>query len=346
MAVDLTVSREFSSQLLAWVRGKGRILIVAHDNPDPDALASALALQHLLLKVLGQSATLTYGGVIGRGENRTMVRELGIEAVPLENLDLSQFGVVCMVDTQPEAGNTSFPAGREVQVVIDHHPARDSCRRCRWVDIRENYGATATILLEYLLAQEVTFGTRLATSLFYAIKSETQDLGREGGKADRDAYMQLLPLANIRILFAITHPKLPRDYFHAFHRAIENARSHGPLLVFNLYRIDHPEIVAEMADFLMSAEGVTVVLGMGRYEDREILSLRTLSEEIIAGEVMRALVDGFGSAGGHGMTAGGQIRLLATSDTAQRKLEATLTKRLLDILGYPRRHSQKLLPTR
>jgi nanoRNase/pAp phosphatase (c-di-AMP/oligoRNAs hydrolase) len=344
MAVDLTASREFSSQVLAWMRGKGRILIVAHDNPDPDALASALALHHLILKVLGQSATLTFGGVIGRGENRTMVRELGIEAVPLENLDLGQFGVVCMVDTQPEAGNTSFPAGRDVHVVIDHHPPRDVCQRCRWVDIREGYGATATIIFEYLLAQEVTFGTRLATSLFYAIKSETQDLGREGGKADRDAYMHLLPLANIRILFAITHPKVPRDYFHAFNKAIENARSYGQLLVFNLYRIDHPDMVAEMADFLMRAEGVAVVLGMGHYEDKEILSLRTLSEEIVAGEIMRVLVDGLGTAGGHGMTAGGQIRPMAASRAAQHRLEVTLTRRLLDLLGYPQSRGKKLVP--
>jgi nanoRNase/pAp phosphatase (c-di-AMP/oligoRNAs hydrolase) len=344
MAADLTTSREFSSKMLAWMRGKGRILIVAHDNPDPDALASALALQHLIMKVLGQSATLTYGGVIGRGENRTMVRELDIEAVPLEGLDLSPFGIVCMVDTQPEAGNTSFPIGREVHVVIDHHPASSACQRCRWVDIRDGYGATATILFEYLLAQETTFGTRLATSLFYAIKSETQDLGREGGKADRDAYMQLLPLTNIHILFAITHPKVPRDYFHTFNRAIENSRSYGPLLVFNLYQIDHPEIVAEMADFLMRAEGVDVVLGMGRYVGNEILSMRTLSEEIVAGEIMRVLVDGLGSAGGHGMTAGGQIRDMAASRAAQRKLEVTLTRRLLDLLGYPRRRGTKLLP--
>jgi nanoRNase/pAp phosphatase (c-di-AMP/oligoRNAs hydrolase) len=344
MAIDLTTSREFAGKVLTWMRGKGRILIVTHDNPDPDALASALALQHLIIKVLGQSATLSFGGVIGRGENRTMVRELGIEAVSLESLDLDQFGVVCMVDTQPEAGNTSFPAGRDVHLVIDHHPPRDVCQRCRWVDIREGYGATATILFEYLLAQEVTFGTRLATSLFYAIKSETQDLGREGGKADREAYMHLLPLANIRILFAITHPKMPRDYFQAFNRAIENSRSYGPLLVFNLYRIDHPEIVAEMADFLMRAEGIDVVLGMGCYEDKEVLSLRTLSEEIVAGEVMRALVHGLGGAGGHGMTAGGQISPMPTSRAAQRRLEVTLTRRLLEILGYPPSRGRKLLP--
>jgi nanoRNase/pAp phosphatase (c-di-AMP/oligoRNAs hydrolase) len=344
MAVDLKTSREFSGQVLDWMRGKGRILIVAHDNPDPDALASALALKHLILKVLGQSATLTYGGIIGRGENRAMVRELGIEAVPLESLDLSQFAIVCMVDTQPAAGNTSFPAWRDVHVVIDHHPPMDKCRQCRWVDIREDYGATATILLEYLQALEVTFGTRLATSLFYAIKSETQDLGREGGKADRDAYMHLLPLTNVHILFAITHPKVPRDYFHSFNRAIENSRSYGPLLVFNLYQVDHPEIVAEMADFLMRAEGIDVVLGMGRYEDKEILSLRTLSEEIIAGEIMRELVDGLGSAGGHGMTAGGQILSMAPSRAAQRKLEITLTRRLLDLLGFRQRRGQKLLP--
>ena len=35
----------FVNQLIDWVRGKGRILIVTHDNPDPDALAAAVALR-------------------------------------------------------------------------------------------------------------------------------------------------------------------------------------------------------------------------------------------------------------------------------------------------------------
>ncbi|MEZ4484794.1 MAG: DHH family phosphoesterase, partial [Syntrophotaleaceae bacterium] len=269
-------SRKFSSEFIEWLRGKGPVLIVTHDHPDPDSLAAAMALKHLILVKTGQKATVAYGGVVGRGENKVMVEKLEIELVRLEEVDLRQYKVVCMVDTQPQAGNNSLPADCRVDLVIDHHPLRKASLKCRWVDVRDDYGASATILFEYLLAQEVTLCTKLATILFYAIKSETQDLGREWNRADRLAYLHLLPLSNNRILFDITHPEVPREYFAAFSMAIRNARIFSDVLVFNLYDIDNPDIVAEMADFLLRVDQVKVVLGMGRYQGGEILSFRTL----------------------------------------------------------------------
>lgn len=345
MPIDLSRSRERAGQLVEWVRGKGRILIVAHDNPDPDSLAAAFALKHLFLMKTGQEATIAFGGVIGRGENRIMVSELEIAAVVIDTLDLGEYEVVCMVDTQPGTGNNSYPPELPVHVVIDHHPLRVSCQGCRWVDVRDDYGASATILFEYLLSQDVYLSTKLATILLYAIKSETQDLGREWHRADREAYLHLVPLANNRILFKITHPESPREYFGSYSRAIKNARTYENVLVFNLYEIGNPDIVAEMADFLLRVEGIDVVLGMGHYREMEILSLRTLSEKVVAGEVMQQVVDGLGTAGGHGMTAGGQVRLLQGAVALQRELEATLTRRLLETLGMKPIRGKKLIPS-
>jgi nanoRNase/pAp phosphatase (c-di-AMP/oligoRNAs hydrolase) len=344
MALDLARSREFSDQLLNWIHGKGKVLIVSHDNPDPDSLAAAMALKHLLLQKTGQDAVITYGGIIGRGENQAMARELEIAAVHVAQLDLEQFKVVCMVDTQPGTGNNSYPSDRPVHLVIDHHHPRDICQTCRWSDVRENYGASATILLEYLLAQEVSFGTKLATMLYYAIKSETQDLGRDWIKADRDAYLYLLPLVNNRILRKITHPKVPRSYFQSYNRAIENSLLYDELLVFNLYQVHNPDIVAEMADFLLRVEGVEVVLGMGHYQDQEILSLRTDRADVFAGEIIRRVIQDLGTAGGHHMTAGGQIKQLKGDPAVQKELENRLTSRLLDILKLPHKKGEPLIP--
>jgi nanoRNase/pAp phosphatase (c-di-AMP/oligoRNAs hydrolase) len=345
MPIDLERSRERAGQLVEWVRGKGRILIVAHDNPDPDSLAAAFALRHLFLVKTGQEATIAFGGIIGRGENRLMVRELEIDAVAIDTLDLDEFEVVCLVDTQPGTGNNSYPVELPVHMVIDHHPTRISCQNCRWVDVREEYGACATILFEYLLSQDVYLSTKLATILFYAIKSETQDLGREWHRADREAYLHLVPLVNNRILFKITHPESPREYFSSYNRAIKNARIYENVLVFNLYEIDHPDIVAEMADFLLRVEGIETVLGMGHYRETEILSLRTLSQSVVAGDVMQQVVDGLGTAGGHGMSAGGQVRPLQGGATVQRELETSLTRRLLETLGMKPIRGRKLIPS-
>lgn len=343
MPVDLNRSLEFSRTLVEWVRGKGRILIFCHDNPDPDSLATAYALQHLFLVKTGQKATITFGGIIGRGENRTMVRLLEIDAVKVQDLDLREYSVFCAVDTQPGTGNNSIPAECRPDVVIDHHPLRDDTGQVRLVDVREDYGAAATILFEYLRAHEVSINTKLATILFYAIKSETQDLGREWSKADREAYLSLVPLVNNHILYEITHPQAPRGYFSSFNKAIESARTYGEVLVFNLYDIEVPDMVSEMADFLLRVDDVAVVMGMGHYNGMGVLSLRTLREDLNAGDLIQQVVQGIGTAGGHGMIAGGQVRPFPETRAKQHELENTLTGRLLEALGIKKSKGLSLL---
>lgn len=332
MSIDLTRSASFSNHLIEWLRGKSPILIVTHDHPDPDALAAAYALRHLILVKTCQEATIAFEGVIGRSENLAMVRELEIESVPLGRLDPDDFAVICMVDAQPGTGNTSLPADCAIDVVIDHHPLRDATAACRWVDVRPDYGAAATILFEYLQAQDVSIATKLATILFYAVKSETQSLGRAWTRADREAYLDLLPLCNNRILYEITHPPLNRTYFTRVNTAIESARIHGDVLVFDLGAIIHPEIVAEMADLLLRAEGVRVAFGTGICEGEGVISLRARDPEVNVGDLVQQVTAGIGTSGGHGMSAGGQIRPLPADPAAQAALTAEMVRRLLAAL--------------
>jgi len=328
----MTHSAAFSTRIIDWLRGKGPILIVTHDHPDPDSLAAAYAFRHLILVKTNQEATIAFGGGIGRGENRAMVRELDIPAVCLDRLDLDDYPVVCMVDCQPGTGNSSFPADRRVDLVIDHHALREATQECKWVDVRPEYGAAATILFEYLQAQQVSIATKLATILFYAIKSETQGLGRDWNKADRAAYLELVPLCNNRILYAITVPKSPRSYFKDVVNGLRNARVYGDVLVFNVYDVDHPEIVAEIADLLMRTEGVDTVLGIGRYREEGVLSMRTNNPQINAGALIREITADLGTAGGHSMIAGGQIRPMPADRAGQVAIETTLINRLFKAL--------------
>jgi nanoRNase/pAp phosphatase (c-di-AMP/oligoRNAs hydrolase) len=335
---NLCHSEEFSTGIIEWLRGKGPILIVTHDHPDPDALAAACALQHLILVKTGQEATIAFKGVIGRRENLVMVKQLEIKTNSLDALDLDAFNAVCMVDTQPGTGNNSYPPGRGIDLVIDHHEIKEQTHSCRWVDVRPEYGASASILFEYLQSQDVNIATKLATILFYAIKSETEDLGRDWSKSDRDAYMKLMPLCNNRILHEITRPKSSRAYFKYFETGLKNAKIYNNALIFNLYNIDHPEIVAEIADFLMRVEGIEIVLGLGCYHNEGVLSMRTSQAETHAGILMQKVIKGLGTGGGHSMTAGGQVRPLESVRGSLGALEYELTGRLLRALG--REHTE------
>lgn len=330
--------------LIDWVRGKGRILIVTHDNPDPDALAAAVALKHLFLVGCGEEAVVAFGGMIGRSENRLMVDALELDLVPIAELDFKDFAVVCMVDTQPGTGNNSYPEDLPLHLLIDHHPPRRDYADINWVDIRPEYGASATIVYEYLRSREVYLGTRLATCLFYAIKSETQDLGREWSKSDREAYLHLLPLANNQILYRLSHPPVNSEYYSTFHRALDNATLYGQVLVFNLYKVANPDLVAELADFLLRQENVDYVLGLGWYKGDELISVRTTRPDARLGSVIREILEDMGTAGGHGMMAGGQIRQVAEDKGTQKDLETLLTRRFIKVLGLQTEPGQALLP--
>ncbi|MFA7403777.1 MAG: DHH family phosphoesterase [Pelobacteraceae bacterium] len=330
---NLRRSKELSDGMLEWLRGKGKALIILHDNPDPDCLASAMALRHLLAMKLSRDTVIAFSGMIGRSENIAMAMVLDITLIPFEMVDPGEFSVVCMLDTQPGTGNNSLPPDYRVDIVIDHHPLREATQKCRWVDVRDDYGVTATILYEYLVAQQVPISTKLATALFYAIKSDTQDLGREANQPDRDAYLRLFPVANKRLLYEITHPKLPMEHFRTIHRGVENAIIYGKLLVVNLQEVCFPEVVSEIADFLISLEGIETVLSMGHYNDEMILSIRTTSSLLNAGEIIRMLVAGRGVGGGHGMMAGGILKNVPFDAAAQQEIEEYLTRRLLDHLS-------------
>lgn len=328
----LQTTKAFVDGMLTWARGRGKILIVVHDNPDPDCLASAIALRHLFVMKLNREATIAFSGIIGRSENIVMAKELEIPLKPLSILNLQDYSVVCMLDTQPGTGNNSLPAGARVDVVIDHHPSRPASTSCRWSDIREDYGVTATILYEYLVVQDVPISTKLATAIYYAIKSETQDLGREANKPDRDAYLRLFPLANKRLLYEITYPKLPVEYFLTLNRAIENTTLFSLLLVTDLGELSFPEIVAELADLFLRLEKVEVVLALGCYNRDIILSLRTSRPDVNAGELSKKMVIGLGMAGGHGMMAGGKVSLEKSRDGG-KDIKQCLLQRLLSELS-------------
>lgn len=325
--------RRFSAEMLEWVRGRGRILIVVHDNPDPDCLASAMALRHLFIMKLGQEPVIAFSGIIGRSENLVMARELEIPLTPLEIIDLSDFKVVCMLDTQPGTGNNSLPADARVDIVIDHHPLRERTGSCRWVDVRDDYGVTATILYEYLLAQEVNISTKLATAIFYAIKSDTQDLGREANRPDRDAYLRLFPHSNKRLLYQITNPRQPIEYFRTIRRTLDHAKIYGRVIVVNMQQVAFPELIAEMADFLLRLDEIETVLSMGEYGNEMILSIRTLRQDVNSGEVIKRLVAGYGLAGGHALMAGGKIDKIPDRPGAMAGIEAMLTERFLAEMG-------------
>jgi nanoRNase/pAp phosphatase (c-di-AMP/oligoRNAs hydrolase) len=299
-------SRTRLRRLLKTLEGKGRVLILSHDYPDPDAIASALALKGLLeRRVRGCKVDMGFGGIIGRAENRAMVRALKAELISLTELSLDAYPAIALVDTQPRTGNNSLPAGVRPTVVIDHHPLRRETRHVRFHDVRTRFGATATMLYEYLRVARFRLDADLATALFYGIRAETQALTREASRADREAYVALLPLVDFRRLSEIEHAGVSREYFGGMGAALAGTTLYGDVAVVSLGEISNPDFCAEFCDMILRLESTRWALCVGRRNGILYLSLRTRERKGHAGRIIARIVGREGRAGGHGMMAGG-----------------------------------------
>jgi nanoRNase/pAp phosphatase (c-di-AMP/oligoRNAs hydrolase) len=306
---------------------KRRWLVLTHDNPDPDALASAHVIARVL-RHLGARATAAYGGIIGRAENREMMRALKLGIAHARAVEVRRHDAVALVDTQPGTGNNQLPDDVVPDLVLDHHPRRKTLAAVPLPDVRPEYGATATIAAEYLLASGHRITAAEATALVYAILTETQDFSREASGPDHRIHDLLLPRVSKRAMARIQHPRLPLAHFRMLHQALENLESVGTLLVCHVGAVSQPDVVPEIADLLVRMEGKTWSLCTGRYQDRLYLSLRTTNARGEAGQLMRRLVGRRGRGGGHGMTGGGWVALGSDPDRQERRLAERLARAL------------------
>jgi nanoRNase/pAp phosphatase (c-di-AMP/oligoRNAs hydrolase) len=336
--------RERLDRLVAFARGHRRALILTHDNPDPDSIASGVALAWLLEQLAGVEAVVAYGGIVGRAENRALVRVLRLPVVPLSRVVFGEYDLIAMVDTQPEQGNHSLPAAHFPDVVIDHHPERPDTQLVAVCDVGGPIGATSTLLVGYFRASGVKVPPDIATALFYGIKADTRDLGRQTTSQDVDAYLWLFPLVDKEALAEIEHPKLPAEYFRLYHVAIERALVYEDAVVCDLADIYAPDMVAEVAERFMSLGEMRWSLAFGEYEDAIYYSIRTGDRRINVGRLIREVIESRGgSAGGHGTMAGARLPVKELGAAARKRLKDEVVRAFLDAFGVKARKGKKLV---
>lgn len=304
-----------------------KVLLLPHNDPDPDAIASAVALRHLLAEMLGVESHIAYRGIIGRAENKALVEYLDHPLRRLSGADLLQPQPIGLLDTQPGAGNNALPAGRKAAIVIDHHPWRDETSGAAFYDVRPTLGSTSTILTEYLQAAEMEPPPAVATALFYGIKTDTLGLVRGAGPQDRAAYFYLQPRIEVDALVEIERAQVPAEYFHRMDATLHTARIYEDVVISYAGHMRRPDLAAEMADLLLRLQGMEWALCMGVYKDVMIVAVRSRARRGGAGKLAQVIVDREGTAGGHGTMASGQIPLhgVDPEQVAQQLIQRALS---------------------
>lgn len=314
---------------------RGPVLIIAHDYPDPDALASAAALHLLLERAYRHRSRIVFTGAVDRAENKALLRHFRYRWRFSDELrPAARPRPAIFVDTWPGAGNVTMPPSVRPIGAIDHHPPPVRTPPDGWyVDVQPAAGATATLVFGYLREAGVEPPAWLASALAYAIETETQAFTRPATDADRAAYGALMARANLRMIGDIRNAPLPRDHFAQLQAAIANARIYGNVAWTHLEDADPPEMVAEIADLLLRVERVTASFCTGERADRLLISLRGGRRDARCGRIVREAVRPDGRGGGHDRRAAGTVPLAGRSPAERaerlRRLHTALLRRVI-----------------
>ncbi len=223
---------------------KRKIIILLHNNPDPDSIASALGIKYIINNICSSKVLIAYGGIIGRAENQEMVRCLRVKLKHVNDIEIKRSSNVILVDTQPGTGNNSLPKGVVPIIVIDHHPLKRAAKAALYYDVRSDYGSASTIVFEYLKALKINVTRSLATAIFYGIKTDTDDIGRSRNARDDLAMNALYPLILPGMLLKMQHPRIPLEYYMQFSHAMKNTCIYKDVIISDLEDRCTPDMIA------------------------------------------------------------------------------------------------------
>jgi nanoRNase/pAp phosphatase (c-di-AMP/oligoRNAs hydrolase) len=330
------VDREFAHlgnlhrvvQLQELFASREKVGILLQPDPDPDGIASGLALRALLGR-RSPTAPLVSFGAVTRPENQAMVKALGVEVRTITPVELDELDGLALVDVQPSVFGDPPPLRvTKPDVVIDHHP-----ERAGWdaplKDLRTAYGATSTILTEYIQASGIEVRPKLATALLYGIKSDTQLLGRDTSSHDIGAFAFVHTYHSPALLRRIERPALPSAGLRALGRALSSSRIEEGIHLLVLGRV-REDVIPQVADLGLQAEGAEWAIAAGVVGSDLVFSVRNVGYVRAAGDVVRAVVEGMGLGGGHRSMAKGIIPLKAFRQAHGNATRQTIGRALFD----------------
>jgi nanoRNase/pAp phosphatase (c-di-AMP/oligoRNAs hydrolase) len=331
-------------KLLDLARPDDSLLVLMYGSPDPDAIASAMALREILLRTKGLSKwAFAATEPIRRQQNWDLAKAMRLNIRPYNQIDAGAYRLIALVDAQPSFFGDSLPALRP-NIVMDHHP-REGDWQAELVDIRPSYGALSTVLTEYLLAARVRIPRNLHTALLYGIKTDTDNFDRETLAEDIRAYTYHSRHANLRLIRRIELDQTPHSYLKYFEYAFHSMTHFRGRGIGFLGHVESPDVCVQVADFYLHVIGTSYVVVAGIVNDRLVIIFRGDGYRQDCGVMAQEACGRIGQGGGHRSAARAEIPL----DVLKAELRGDLSQQSVDRFlhqclkkGHPRKESPQV----
>jgi len=323
-----SLTRARVQQYRRYLEDADRILILLHNEPDPDAMASGLALRTLLHRTKATAVIAALEGVT-RPENVRMANLLDIQVETIRPEQIEDFDRITMVDVQPHYFEGIID---RADLVIDHHPEQHGYNAV-FKDIRADYGSTSTILTEHLRAVDADISERTATAMLYAIKSDTLFFNRQANRCDIEAFSYLYPLSDAALIRKMEGAEITAERLQFVVKATERGRLVDQVFVTFIGDAPREDVIPYVADFFLQLENVRWTAVAGILHDSFVMSVRNLGYTRNAGDFVRRFFSDIGSAGGHRAMAKAIVPLDAFYARFGRLNEQQMTDKIHELIA-------------
>lgn len=274
------------AEVIAAAKGK-HLLIPLKGHPDPDGIACALAQAHLCQRMGVAKTTIGYSHELSHRENRALVKLLNLELKKMKSAkEAGNVDYISLVDAHDLDSDLTDVENIEVLTIVDHHRAPQP-PKARFVDLRTDVGATATIFVEYLqelapLDPEGEDDRRIATALMHGLATDTDDytLARA---ADFRAAALISEVCDRDLLQELSRRLIAPNAMDVIARALASlvVRRNFAMAGVGFVPEAERDTIAQAADFLVRREDIDTVVVYGVVGDRFIEgSLRTHSPSV------------------------------------------------------------------
>ncbi len=308
-------------KLMEMVQPNDSLLLLMHGSPDPDAIASAIALHDIIQQTKGLAKSVFVStDPIRREQNKELALSMRLNIRLVNQVDINSYRLIALLDAQP-----SFLDGVlkfiQPHIVFDHHP-REGDWHALLEDIRPRYGALSTILTEYLLCSRVKVSKILHTALLYGIKTDTANFDRDTLVEDISAYAYHTRYGNLPLIRRIELNQIPISYLKSFDNAFHQINHFRGRRIIFLGDVETPDVCVQVADFYLRLIGTYYVVVAGIVDNKLIIIFRGDGYRKNCGEIAQNACGLIGHGGGHRSAARIEISL----DVLKEKLDGNLSQ--------------------
>lgn len=274
------------AETLSAARGK-HVLIALRGNPDPDGIACAITQAHLAARLGVAQTTIGYCHEVSHRENRALVKLLGLDLRKIKTVrEVGRVDFLALVDAHDVDPDLTDAGDYEVLTIVDHHRAVTP-PRARFVDLRFDVGATASIFVEYLqelaaLDPDVEEDRRIATALMHGLSTDTDDFMLARATDFRAAAM-IVEVCDRDLLQDLSRRLIAPTAMDVIARALQAlvVRRNFAMTGVGFVSETERDTIAQAADFLVRREDIDTCVVYGVVGDKYIEgSLRTHSPSV------------------------------------------------------------------